>query len=140
MATPQACVVSRSIQSPVLTCVRGRRSTGWLTWWGQAMANSSIYDFLDSFDQILRYNNNMGSVTLYMGTGGTNFGYTAGAGPGGWNGLNGFRCVLRRVNSTWAVWSAVSELAAPTLVSLSVRTSEAAVTHALTGLVLMRSI
>lgn len=45
------------------------------------MANSSIYDFLDTFDQILRYNNNMGSVTLYMATGGTNFGYTAGAPP-----------------------------------------------------------
>ena len=45
------------------------------------MANSSIYDFLDTFDQILRYNNNMGSVTLYMATGGTNFGYTAGALP-----------------------------------------------------------
>ena len=46
------------------------------------MANSSIYDFLETFDQILRYNNNMGSVTLYMATGGTNFGYTAGAPPG----------------------------------------------------------
>ncbi|KAK9821791.1 hypothetical protein WJX81_004092 [Elliptochloris bilobata] len=59
--------------------------TGWLTWWGQAMANSSIYDFLDTFDQILRYNNNMGSVTLYMASGGTNFGYTAGSQVDGTN-------------------------------------------------------
>ena len=140
MATPQACVVPWNVPCPVLTCVCGRRSTGWLTWWGQAMANSSIYDFLDSFDQILRYNNNMGSVTLYMGTGGTNFGYTAGARPGGRNGLNSFRCILRHVNSTWAVWSAVSGLAAPTVVSLSVRTSEAAATHALTGLGLIRRV
>ena len=59
----------------------GYCSTGWLTWWGQPIANSSVWDFLDTFDQILRYNNNMGSVTLYMATGGTNFGYTAGAPP-----------------------------------------------------------
>jgi len=79
------------------------RSTGWLTWWGQSIANSSVWDFLDTFDQILRYNNNMGSVTLYMAAGGTNFAYTAGAAlsraraaarSGGWNHPRWIACAL----------------------------------------------
>jgi hypothetical protein len=85
-----------------------RRSTGWLTWWGQSIANSSVWDFLDTFDQILRYNNNMGSVTLYMAAGGTNFAYTAGAALPAHQ-----RCCQKRWNPPWSIASAVSRTLHP---------------------------
>ena len=55
------------------------RSTGWLTRWGEKMANTSLVDFITTLDGILSFNNGTGSVNLYMAHGGTNFGYTAGA-------------------------------------------------------------
>ncbi len=55
------------------------RSTGWLTRWGEPMANTSLADFTKALDGILAFNNGSGSVNLYMAHGGTNFGYTAGA-------------------------------------------------------------
>ena len=54
-------------------------STGWLTHWGQGMANTSAAQMTDAFNKILRYGNGTGSVNLYMVHGGTNFGFWAGA-------------------------------------------------------------
>ena len=54
-------------------------STGWLTHWGQGMANTSAAQMTDTFNKILRYGNSTGSVNLYMAHGGTNFGFWAGA-------------------------------------------------------------
>jgi hypothetical protein len=45
------------------------------------MADTDIYTFLDTLHGILGYADNTGSVNLYMGHGGTNFGYTAGSLP-----------------------------------------------------------
>ena len=52
--------------------------TGWLTHWGEAMANTSAAGVASSLEAILSTN---GSVSLYMAHGGTNF--------GGWSGANG---------------------------------------------------
>ena len=54
-------------------------STGWLTHWGEPMANTSLDQFIDTLHQTLGFADNTGSVNLYMAHGGTNFGYTAGA-------------------------------------------------------------
>ncbi len=53
-------------------------STGWLSWYGQPMANTSIAKFDTYLAAVLRYADNTGSVNLYMAFGGTNFGWTAG--------------------------------------------------------------
>ena len=58
------------------------RSTGWLTRWGEPMANTSLPQFITTLDGVLDYNDGTGSVNLYMAHGGTNFGYSAGAQPG----------------------------------------------------------
>ncbi|KAK9836149.1 hypothetical protein WJX81_004982 [Elliptochloris bilobata] len=52
--------------------------TGWLTRWGEAMANTSLSQFITTLEGILSYNDGSGSVNLYMAHGGTNFGYSAG--------------------------------------------------------------
>ncbi|CAL8467305.1 g6842 [Coccomyxa elongata] len=52
--------------------------TGWLTRWGEPMANTSVEQFLDTLHGVLGFANNTGSVNLYMVHGGTNFGFTAG--------------------------------------------------------------
>ncbi|EIE22122.1 hypothetical protein COCSUDRAFT_1093, partial [Coccomyxa subellipsoidea C-169] len=52
--------------------------TGWLTRWGEKMANTSVDQFLDTLHGVLGFANNTGSVNLYMVHGGTNFGFTAG--------------------------------------------------------------
>lgn len=54
-------------------------STGWLSRWGEKMANTNFNKFLEQLLAILQYNDNTGSVNLYMAHGGTNFGWTAGA-------------------------------------------------------------
>ena len=54
-------------------------STGWLSHWGEPMANTSLDQFITSLHDTLGFANNTGSVNLYMAHGGTNFGYTAGA-------------------------------------------------------------
>jgi beta-galactosidase len=43
------------------------------------MANTNFNKFLEQLLAILQYNDNTGSVNLYMAHGGTNFGWTAGA-------------------------------------------------------------
>ncbi|KAL0019729.1 hypothetical protein WJX77_006458 [Trebouxia sp. C0004] len=53
---------------------------GWLVHWGEKMANTSAQVLTDSFSDILAYNQGSGSVNFYMAHGGTNFGWTAGAG------------------------------------------------------------
>ncbi len=53
-------------------------STGWLSRWGEKMANTDFRKFLRELLKILQYNDNTGSVNLYMAHGGTNFGWTAG--------------------------------------------------------------
>ena len=53
-------------------------STGWLTHWGQEMANTSAQQMTDSFTKILQYGGGVGSINLYMAHGGTNFGFYAG--------------------------------------------------------------
>lgn len=53
--------------------------TGWLTHWGEPMANTSTAKMISTLEDILRYANGTGSVNLYMAFGGTNFGFWAGA-------------------------------------------------------------
>ena len=55
------------------------RSTGWITHWGESMANTSAAVMIKTLGDILSYQNNTGSVNLYMAYGGSNFGYWAGA-------------------------------------------------------------
>ena len=57
----------------------GLRSTGWLTHWGEPMANTTASLVTNSLRAILEYGNNTGSINLYMAHGGTSFGYWAGA-------------------------------------------------------------
>ena len=54
------------------------RSTGWITTWGEPMANTSADLMMQTMTEIVEYSNNTGSVNLYMAHGGTNFGYWAG--------------------------------------------------------------
>ena len=61
---------------PLWTC-----STGWLSHWGEVMANTSAGFMLQTLSDILSYANGTGSVNFYMAHGGSNFGYWAGARP-----------------------------------------------------------
>ena len=54
-------------------------STGWLSHWGEVMANTSASFVLKTLNDILSYQNGTGSVNFYMAHGGSNFGYWAGA-------------------------------------------------------------
>jgi hypothetical protein len=58
--------------------VCGLHSTGWLTHWGEAMANTSAVTMASTLRKILAWGHGTGSVSLYMAHGGTNFGYWAG--------------------------------------------------------------
>lgn len=53
--------------------------TGWLTHWGEAMANTSAIALATDTDVLLRWANNSGNLNFYMIHGGTNFGFWAGA-------------------------------------------------------------
>ena len=53
-------------------------STGWLSHWGEVMANTSAQFVLQTLSDILSYKNGTGSVNFYMAHGGSNFGYWAG--------------------------------------------------------------
>ena len=53
-------------------------STGWLSHWGEVMANTSAQFVLQTLSDILTYANGTGSVNFYMAHGGSNFGYWAG--------------------------------------------------------------
>ncbi|KAK9790354.1 hypothetical protein WJX73_002613 [Symbiochloris irregularis] len=54
--------------------------TGWLTHWGEPMANTSAIPLVDTLQQILEYGRGTGSVNFYMAHGGSNWGGLAGAG------------------------------------------------------------
>ncbi|CAL5218934.1 g683 [Coccomyxa viridis] len=57
--------------------------TGWLSHWGEVMANTSAQFVLQTLTDILSYKNGTGSVNFYMAHGGSNFGYWAGANMAG---------------------------------------------------------
>ncbi|EIE24551.1 hypothetical protein COCSUDRAFT_46851 [Coccomyxa subellipsoidea C-169] len=59
--------------------------TGWITHFGEKMANTSADDLVASLKTILRYGNGSGSVNFYMAHGGSNWGFWAGS--GGENGV-----------------------------------------------------
>eukprot|EP00742_Colponemidia_sp_Colp-10_P009551 GILJ01010427.1.p1 GENE.GILJ01010427.1~~GILJ01010427.1.p1 ORF type:complete len:645 (-),score=55.68 GILJ01010427.1:621-2555(-) len=52
--------------------------TGWLTHWGEKMAQTSTQALINTLKDILAYHNGA-SVNLYMGFGGSNFGFMNGA-------------------------------------------------------------
>lgn len=53
--------------------------TGWLTHYGEKMANTSTSTLADDTAKLLQYGNNSGSLNFYMVHGGTNFAFWAGA-------------------------------------------------------------
>jgi beta-galactosidase len=53
--------------------------TGWLTHYGEKMANTSTCTLADDTAQLLKYGNDSGSLNFYMVHGGTNFAFWAGA-------------------------------------------------------------
>ncbi|PSC67692.1 Beta-galactosidase 17 [Micractinium conductrix] len=57
--------------------------SGWLTHWGEPMANTSTDALLRATQTLLEYANSTGSLSFYMAHGGTNFGFWAGAGIDG---------------------------------------------------------
>ena len=58
--------------------MHGCYSTGWITTWGEKMANTSSEQILKTLNEIVEYGDGTGSVNLYMAHGGSNFGYWAG--------------------------------------------------------------
>ncbi|BDA42797.1 beta-galactosidase [Coccomyxa sp. Obi] len=54
--------------------------TGWITHFGEKMANTSADDLVASLQAILQYANGTGSVNFYMAHGGSNWGFWAGSG------------------------------------------------------------
>ena len=61
-------------------CMDSEYYTGWLTHWGETMANTSGANVAQPLDTYLAANT---SFNLYMGFGGTNFGWWSGANGGG---------------------------------------------------------
>ncbi|KAL4433782.1 hypothetical protein ABPG75_000223 [Micractinium tetrahymenae] len=57
--------------------------TGWLTHWGETMANTSTEVLVKDTQTLLEFANSTGSLSFYMIHGGTNFGFWAGAGLDG---------------------------------------------------------
>ena len=53
--------------------------TGWLSHWGEGMANTSSVLTATDADILLKWANGTGSLNLYMAHGGTNFGFWQGA-------------------------------------------------------------
>eukprot|EP01025_Chloroclados_australasicus_P060191 TRINITY_DN7700_c2_g1_i1.p1 TRINITY_DN7700_c2_g1~~TRINITY_DN7700_c2_g1_i1.p1 ORF type:complete len:665 (+),score=51.01 TRINITY_DN7700_c2_g1_i1:194-2188(+) len=53
--------------------------TGWLTHWGEPMANTSAADLARSTLDVLNTRNGTGNINFYMVHGGTSFGFWAGA-------------------------------------------------------------
>jgi beta-galactosidase len=52
--------------------------TGWLTHWGEVMANTSTETAAEALQKLLAFAGHTASVNLYMAHGGTNFGFWAG--------------------------------------------------------------
>lgn len=63
-----ASVQTCSVSTEVVGC---KCSTGWITHWGEPMANTSAAVMIRTLDQILSYGNDTGSVNLYMAYGGS---------------------------------------------------------------------
>lgn len=72
--------------------------TGWLTHWGETMANTSTIGTVGGVAAILAYN---GSFNLYMAYGGTNWGF--------WNGANGGGTSFQPVITSYDYDSPISE-------------------------------
>ena len=53
-------------------------STGWITHFGEKMANTSAEELTSALAALLSYANGTGSVNLYMAHGGSNWGFMAG--------------------------------------------------------------
>ena len=53
-------------------------STGWITHWGESMANTSAVQLAEAMSRLLQYGNGTGSVNLYVAHGGSNWGFSAG--------------------------------------------------------------
>ena len=53
-------------------------STGWITHFGEKMANTSAEELTSSLAALLSYANGTGSLNLYMAHGGSNWGFMAG--------------------------------------------------------------
>ena len=53
-------------------------STGWITHFGEKMANTSAKELTSALAALLSYANGTGSVNLYMAHGGSNWGFMAG--------------------------------------------------------------
>lgn len=79
--SPQTCIdAQREFNAPGMSpFMCSECYTGWLTHWGEGGANTS--SSAPHVDSILGTFN--GSVSLYMGHGGTNFGFWSGANGGG---------------------------------------------------------
>jgi len=74
-----ACAAQAQLNPPGLNaCMNSEDYTGWLTHWGEAMANTSSSDC-----GVAKALEDGHSFNLYMGHGGTNFGWTSGANGGG---------------------------------------------------------
>jgi hypothetical protein len=72
--------------------------SGWLTHWGEGMANTSTVGLAGGLNALLANN---GSFNMYMGYGGTNFGF--------WNGANGGGTSFQPVITSYDYDSPVSE-------------------------------
>ena len=89
-------VSSCVLQHIRISRVRGSEYyTGWLTHWGESMANTSSAEVAQWLDKLLSMN--MASVSLYMGHGGTNFGH--------WSGANGGGSRCGRCTFAWALFT-----------------------------------
>ena len=53
-------------------------STGWITHFGEKMANTSAEELTSALAALLGYANGTASVNLYMAHGGSNWGFMAG--------------------------------------------------------------
>ena len=60
-------------------------STGWITHYGEKMANTSAEELASALAAVLHYGNGTGSVNLYMAHGGSNWGFWAGQAAGNLN-------------------------------------------------------
>ena len=75
------CAAMKRHNAPGLSpCMDSEYYTGWLTHWGESQANTSSLPIVQWLDKLLKGG---ASVNLYMGYGGTNFGFMNGANGNG---------------------------------------------------------
>ena len=73
----------RCLSGAWVTC-----STGWITHFGEKMANTSAEELTSALAALLSYANGTASVNLYMAHGGSNWGFMAGDCPSFSTGLS----------------------------------------------------